>query len=91
MSSVTLQRRKLLRWFPKPDKRPTVKNLLLLYNITNNHWITIDVKLGSGQRGRDTMLFFDSMQSAEHPLRRHATFLRDFNTLLDMTVRELPG
>ena len=47
--------RELLRWFPKEaDKLRRVKNLLLPYNITSTHWLTIDVKLDSS---RDSMLF----------------------------------
>jgi hypothetical protein len=46
-------------------------NLLLSYNITDTHWLTIDVKLDNS---RDSMLFFDSMQTLEHPQVRHETF-----------------
>ena len=81
--------RKLLRWFPKEaDKLARVKNLLLPYNISNSHWITIDVKLDSS---RDDMLFFDSLQPSEHPEVRHKTFISDFNALLDLAARELLG
>lgn len=65
--------RELLRWFPKEaDKLRRVKNLLLPYNITSTHWLTIDVKLDSS---RDSMLFFDSAQTAEHPEVRHHIFI----------------
>ena len=81
--------RKLLRWFPKEaDKLARVKNLLLPYNITSTHWLTIDVKLDSS---RDDMLFFDSLQPSEHPEVRHKTFISDFNALLDLAARELLG
>ena len=64
--------RKLLLWFPKEtDKLDRVKNLLLPYNITDTHWLTIDVKLDSS---RDSMLFFDSMHPLDHPQVRHETF-----------------
>jgi hypothetical protein len=80
--------RKLLRWFPKEaDKLARVKNLLLPYNIRNAHWITIDVKLDCS---RDSMLFFDSAQTAEHPQVTHQTFISNLNALLDMAARELP-
>ena len=39
----------------------------------------------------DSMLFFDSMKPADHPLVRHESFIRNLNALLDMAARELPG